>query len=98
MHIEIPHKTNQAAAVARVKQGLIQARPHLPADVKIQKEEWNNSMLSFDILAQGKEITGTVRITDSDYIIDAKLPLLWRVFEGRIEKMIKEQAQGMLGK
>jgi ABC-type ATPase with predicted acetyltransferase domain len=37
-----------------------------------------------------------VCVIDTDYIVDAKLPLLWRVFEGKIEKMIKEQASAML--
>ena len=97
MHIELPHKSSKEAAVAKVKLGLAQARSHLGGqDVKITKEEWNNSMLTFAFLTQGKEITGTLRVTDSNFIIDAKLPLLWRVFEGKIEKMIKEQAAGLL--
>ncbi len=97
MHLEIPHKTTQKAAVDRVKRGLVEARPHMAGQVKIEKEEWNNSMLNFAFTTQGKEITGTLRITDEMFILDAKLPLLWRMFEGKIEKMIKEQAQTMLG-
>lgn len=96
MHLEIQHKNSKDAAVARIKQALAQARPQMQGQVQITKEEWNNSMLNFAFTTQGKEVTGTLRVTDEDYIIDAKLPLLWRVFEGRIEKMIKEQAQGML--
>lgn len=98
MHIQIPHKTTQKAAVDRVKQGLIQARPHMQGQVKIDKEEWNNSMLNFAFTTQGKQVTGTLRITDEEFIVDAKLPLMWRLFEGKIEKMVAEQAQGMLGK
>ena len=96
MHIELPHRTNKDSAVARVKKALIDARPHMAGQVIIDKEEWNNSMLTFAFTTQGKQITGTVRVTDTDYIVDAKLPLLWRVFEGKIEKMIKEQASAML--
>ena|SRR5581483_6660131 len=97
MHIELPHNTNKQAAVERIKQALVQARPQLAGQAKIDKEEWNNSMLTFAFTTQGKQVTGTLRVTDQDYIIDAKLPLMWRIFEGKIEKMIKEQAQGMLG-
>jgi len=39
-----------------------------------------------------------LKVTDTEFIVDAKLPLLWRMFEGRIEKMIQEQAKGMLPK
>jgi hypothetical protein len=97
MHIELPHNTNKQAAVDRVKAGLIQARPHMVGQVKIDKEEWNNSMLNFAFTTQGKQVTGTLRITDDMFVVDAKLPLLWRMFEGKIEKMIKEQANTMLG-
>jgi hypothetical protein len=97
MHIELPHHTNKQAAVDRVKRGLIEARPHMAGQVKIEKEEWNNSMLTFAFLTQGKQVTGTLRVTDEQYVVDAKLPLMWRLFEGKIEKMVKEQAAGMLG-
>jgi hypothetical protein len=97
MHIELPHKTNKQAAVDRIKQALVQAKPQMAGQVKIDKEEWNNSMLNFAFTTQGKQITGTLRVTDEQYVVDAKLPLMWRIFEGKIEKMIKEQAAGMLG-
>ena len=70
----------------------------MQGQVKIDKEEWNNSMLTFAFTTQGKQVTGTLRVTDEEFIVDAKLPLMWRLFEGKIEKMVAEQAQGMLGK
>ena len=96
MHIELPHRSTKEAATARVKKALVDARPQMAGQVTMDKEEWNNSMLTFAFTTQGKQITGTLRVTDVDFIVDAKLPLLWRVFEGKIEKMIKEQAAGML--
>jgi len=96
MHIQLPHKTSQRAAIDRVKKGLIEARPHMKDQVVIDKEEWQDNMLNFAFTAQGKQITGVLQITDTEFVVDAKLPLLWRMFEGKIEKMIMEQAQGML--
>lgn len=96
MHLEVQHKSSKDAAVARIKKALVDARPQMQGQVKITKEEWNNSMLTFAFEIQGKEVTGTLRVTDQDFVVDAKLPLLWRMFEGKIEKMIKEQASGML--
>ena len=96
MHLEIQHKSSKDAAVARIKKALVDARPQMQGQVKITKEEWNNSMLNFAFETQGKEVTGTLRVTDTEFIVDAKLPLLWRMFEGKIEKMIKEQASSML--
>lgn len=95
MHIEIPHKSSKQAAVTRLKQGLVQAKPHLQGQAQIEKEDWNNDTLTFTVLVQSKEITGTVVVTDNGYVVDAKLPLLWRMFEGKIERMIAEQAASL---
>ena len=97
MHFEVPHQFTQAQAVDRVKQGLVQAVPHLKqAQVTLDTQEWRGNTLDFAATLQGKQITGTVEVGEKQFIIDAKLPLLWRMFEGRIEKMIAEQAKGML--
>ena len=99
MHFEVPHGASQNQAIERVKAGLLQAVPHLKQNnVTIDKQEWEGSTLNFAATLQGKQITGTVQVLEKQFVIDAKLPLLWRMFEGKIEKMIAEQAQGMLGK
>jgi hypothetical protein len=96
MHIEIPHREPKLLALARVKRGLVDARPHMKDQVTITKEEWSGDTLNFACTLQGKEITGTLVVTDTSFIVDAKLPLLWRMFEGKIEKAIQEQAAGLL--
>jgi hypothetical protein len=96
MHVQIPHQFSQKIAVERVKKGLLEARPHMKDQVTITKEEWEGNALNFAFVAQGKEITGKLEVTEKEFIVDAKLPLLWRMFEGKIEKMIAEQASGML--
>ena len=98
MHFNFPHKTSAAHATARIKTALIQQRGELQKHITIKKEEWEGNTLSFAIELQGKNITGTVAITDNEYVIDAQLPLLWRMFEGKIEKEIANQVQGMLKK
>lgn len=96
MHIQIPHKTSQRAAIDRVKKGLIEAKPQMREHVVVDKQEWADNILNFAFTAQGKQITGTLKVTETEFIVDAKLPLLWRMFEGKIEKMIAEQAQTMI--
>ncbi len=98
MHIQIPHKTSKRAAIDRVKVGLLQAKPHMKDQVAIEKQEWEGNKLHFAFTTQGKQVIGTLVVTDSEFVVDARLPLLWRMFEGKIEKMIMEQAQGMLGR
>lgn len=95
MHIQIPHKFTQAQAIDRVKKGLVQAKPQLQGQVTIDKEEWQDAMLTFAFTTQGKQVTGTLKILKDEFVIDAKLPLLWRMFEGKIQKAIEEQIKAL---
>ncbi len=97
MQFNIPHKFGTHAAFSRLQQGIAQAKPHLAGQATIDKEEWRGHTLNFAVTAQGKQITGTVEVTDTQYKIQAKLPLLWRLFEGKIETMLKDELAKQLG-
>ena len=96
MQITIPHKESRISAITRIKKALSQSRSQLAAHVENMQEEWRENVLHFSFLLQKNKISGTVTVTDTTYDIYAKLPLIWRLFEGRIEKEIKEQITQML--
>jgi hypothetical protein len=96
MHFNIPHKTSKLMALKKVRDALNAARPQLKGQATIEKEDWEGETLHFGATVQGKSITGTLVVTDTEFVIDAKLPLMWRLFEGRIEKMIAEQVKQMI--
>jgi hypothetical protein len=93
MHIEIPNKLTKSEGVAHVKRGIDEARPKLDGQAEIEKEEWSDNVLTFGVKVQGQHITGTLTVEDHKFVLDAKLPLLWRMFEGRIQKAIEEQVK-----
>lgn len=95
MHFQIPHNTSKFDAKKKVQQALVDAKPHLQGQATIDEERWDGETLHFAATLQGKQVTGTLVITDTEFVIDAKLPLMWRLFEGRIEKMIGEQVKLM---
>jgi len=95
MHLQIPHKTNKIAALTKIKKALQEGRSQLGDMASIDEERWEGDILHFAATLQGKQITGTLAVTDKDFVIDAKLPLLWRIFEGRIQKMIDEQVKSL---
>ncbi len=95
MHLELPHKMTQAKAIAHIKDKLDQHRKELVEHATINTEEWQDNTLHFAIDFQGKKISGTLLITDTDYVLDATLPLLWRMFEGKIEAEVKKQVEKM---
>ena len=91
MHIEVPHKFSQAQAIDQVKKGLVAAKPQMAGQVVINKEEWEGNTLSFAFTAQRQQVTGTLLVEANRFVVDAKLPLMWRLFEGKIERAISEQ-------
>ena len=97
MHIDIPHKfKTKEEAVARVKSALNEARPQLAGKATVTQEDWEGNTLNFAADIQGQSISGTLAVRDSVFDINAKLPLMLRMFEGRIEKALKEQTSKLL--
>lgn len=97
MHIKVPHKFSQFEATQRVKKALDMAVPQMKkeAQLEIHEERWENTTLHFDFTAQKQRIRGTLAVEEKNYVIDAKLPLMMRLFEGRIEREIAEQVKKM---
>ena len=96
MQISIPHKFSKAEAKERVVQALNEARGKLGTQATIEKEEWEGDTLHFAFVAQNQAISGTFEVRDTEFFLDAKLPMLLRMFEGRIKAAIEEQATLML--
>jgi hypothetical protein len=97
MQVSIPHKYSQIEAVTRVKKVLNESRSKLAAHLSDVEEKWEGNMLHFAFTAQKQHISGTLDVKDKAFDLYAKLPLTLRLFEGRIEAMIQEQAGQMLG-
>lgn len=95
MHLQIPHKSNKIAAITKIKRALQDGKSQMPKEVSIDDERWEGETLHFGVTLQGKQVAGTLLVTDTELVIDAKLPLLWRIFEGKIEKMISEQIKAI---
>lgn len=93
MHFNIPHNMSQDAAITRVKRALEDAKPHMKDQATLNEERWEGATLHFDVALQGKNITGTLEVTETEFVINAKLPLMWRMFEGMVQKEIQKQVQ-----
>lgn len=95
MHFKIAHKTTKTQATQRVKDALEEARPHMKGEMEVNGEKWEGNTFHFDVALKGKNITGTLEITETEFVLNAKLPLMWRIFEGMIEKEIAKQVQSL---
>ncbi len=92
MHVVIKHSFTKDEAITRIKKALTEARAQAAGQVDGIEERWENDTLNFALDLQGKKITGTLDVRDKEFELNAKLPLMWRLFEGKLEKMIEQQA------
>lgn len=95
MHVVMPHTLGREAAIARVKEALEKAKPELAGKAVIEEERWEAGVLHFAFTAQGQRIAGALAVGEKEFTLDAKLPLMLRLFEGRIEKEIQRQAAAL---
>jgi hypothetical protein len=96
MQIKIPHKFTKAEAKERVMVALREARTKLGDQATIDREEWQGDTLHFGFTAQGQSISGTFEVLDKEFDLNAKLPLMLRMFEGKIKAAIEQQAAALL--
>jgi predicted metal-dependent hydrolase len=95
MRIAVPHNTTREKARRIVDQKLSTLLGQFGHHAKESEHEWTGDTLRFKGKAQGLTIEGTVEITDQMMIVDAKLPLLAKPFEGRIRQTVEHEAEVM---
>ena len=96
MRLVIPHTLSRPEAVTKIQRLLLEAKPKLADKLTVEEERWEADVLHFAFTTQGQRISGTLEVKDAEFVLDAKLPFMMRMFEGRIEKMIAEQSKQML--
>lgn len=95
MRVTVPHNTTKAEAKQKVEKRLDDLQRqygHYASDIQ---KNWNGDRLDFEVKARGFTGKGTVEITDSEVIIDGKLPLIARPFEPRIKSTLEQEAATM---
>lgn len=96
MQLKLKHEDSQAAAVARIKNALRQHRAEILKNAPDAEERWEGNVLHFAATVQKQHFSGTLTVLDREFDVYLKLPLMMRMFEGRIKKQIEEQAKGLL--
>ena len=91
----VPHHTTKDEARRIVERRLDQLRAQYGSMASDLQESWNGDVLTFSAKARGFTGSGTLEITDSEVIIDGKLPLIAKPFEPRIRSTIEREAAAM---
>src|SRR5258708_1170033 len=96
MHITVPHHTTREEARRKVEErmaGLEGQYGHYATDID---KSWEGDRLTFSVKARGMSGSGSLEITDTEVIVDGKLPLMARPFESRIKSTIEREAAAMV--
>ena len=95
MRIAVPHKTDKVTARQKIEERLHQVLATYGGYLSEAEHYWEGDRLFFSGKAKGMKANGTVDITESEVIIDGKLPLLAKPFEPRIKNTIEREAEAM---
>ncbi len=95
MRIAVPHHTTRENAKKIVEKRLDDLQRqygHYASDID---KSWDGDRLDFTLKAKGFSGKGTLEVTDTDVIIDGKLPLIAKPFEPRIRSTVEREAEQM---
>lgn len=95
MKISVPHHTTKENARRIVEQRLASLQQQYGNQADDFDHSWTGDTLYLAAKARGIHVKGTVEITDSEVIIDGKLPLLAMPFESRIRHTVEKEAESM---
>jgi hypothetical protein len=95
MRIELPHHTTRDDARKKVDAKIEHLMGRFGHHADHSEHEWKGDTLHFHIKAKGMSAKATLEVTDSDVILDAKLPFMALPFEGRIRSTLQEEAESM---
>ena len=95
MRISVPHHSDKATVKQKINQRLAQVMSQYGHYLSDSEHKWEGDRLYFSGAAKGMKTSGTVEITDTDVIIDGKLPLMAKPFEGRVKSAIEKEAAAM---
>ena len=95
MRISVPHRTDKTTARRIINERIGQLFGQYGHYLKDSSHEWDGDRLVFTGSAKGIKANGTVEITDTEVIIDSKLPLIAKPFESRIKSSIEKEAEAM---
>ena len=95
MKIAIPHHTTKEAARKKLQSLSERLLREHGERLENVDQQWNGDQLLVNFKARGFNVKGTVEVTDSEIILDGKLPLIAKPFESRIKSTIEREAKSV---
>ena len=97
MRITVPHHTDKETARKKINERIAQLLAQYGHYLSDSEHKWDGDRMTFSGAAKGFKTSGAVEVTDTDVIIDGKLPLMAKPFEPRVKSTIEKEAAAMFG-
>ena len=95
MKVSVPHHTTKENARRIVEQRLADLQRQYGNVAEDLDHSWTGDTLYVAAKARGFHLKGTIEVTDTEVIIDGKLPLMAMPFESRIRSTVEKEAESM---
>ena len=95
MRITVPHRTDKETAKRKLNERIAQLFGQYGHYLSESEHKWDGDRLYFSGAAKGFKTSGTIEVTESEVIIDGKLPLIAKPFEPRVKSTIEKETSSM---
>ncbi|CAA9561968.1 MAG: Putative polyhydroxyalkanoic acid system protein (PHA_gran_rgn) [uncultured Thermomicrobiales bacterium] len=96
--IVVPHELSEEEALGRIKNLLSEMKTRYATSFSDLEERWSGNEGRFSVKAMGFRVAGGVAVRPAEVAIDADLPMAATPFKGRVEQLIRSQAEQLLAR
>ena len=96
VNMSIGHELPSAEALKRIKRLLAHTKKQYGEHISDLKESWKGSTGEFSFRVMGFLVEGTLDVRNREVVLDGKVPWAAMPFKGKIETMIREEAEELL--
>jgi hypothetical protein len=96
MNVTIDHKLGSSEAKKRIKDLLTSMKQLYKEQISVEKEIWKENEAEFALIAMGLKLSGSIKITETEVLIEGSLPIFAMPFKRQIESKLKEEAEKIL--
>ena len=92
-----PHSLGKEEAARRIKERIASEKINKANVASVSKEVWNDPYnLDFAMTLFGYRVDGTLKIEESDVVVNLNLPFVAMMVKGMIVSQMQEQMETML--
>jgi hypothetical protein len=89
--IVVPHSLGKQAAMRRLRDGVAGlARSDLSRFFTLERQDWNDDGVNFQVRAMGKDWNGQIAIADDHAMLTLPMPWYVAPFAARIETQVRK--------